>query len=732
MLRIIFFIFLLVLSNVQAVEAEKVIYAADHNTGKVVKFKEDGTPLWEFPNRSAHDVQVLANGNILINPRSVQEVSPEKEIVWEVGPPLVMHAEACQRLPNGNTMIADNGTHTVIDITPDKKVVWKYDVPGGANMRMVRRLENGNTLICASSSNVVLEVNPQKEIVWKYQLPFPYLAERLENGDTLISSGDGAGQRGYFLIQVDKDGNTVWQYGGENAPKEEQLNWPSGFSRQADGTIYVSECRSALIRVISPDRKTFRIIKSPAMEHAATIVVVDEEKDQPASAPPEDQSRAVHVFDFIAAPFPGHPDGRSKELWGYNGQFPGPEIRVKEGDRIRVNVKNQLPVPTSIHWHGMKQKHNWRMDGVTPVSHAPIEPGASFTYEFVAEPAGTHWYHSHTGVQYSEGLYGPLIVEAKTEDYDYDREQVLMVGDWFFEKSDDIFKNIKNGVYMKVEKPGNGPAKPDYGDVPFESFVFNGKGRSPDGLLGELNTFVVEKGETIRFRIINSSSTYALKLQIDGHPMTVIESDGHPVQPTTVDGITIDIGERFDVLVKANGSGTHAIRAATLGGQTSTALLQYKDSSATKPAQNVFWGSTIAGTSLTAPNPVDLPDTGERTVELNFSGSMKPYTWRINGQEFPDRPPVEVKRGEHIRFVMKNPTMMAHPFHLHGHYFRVLGRPAEINLQNPPLKDTITVPAKDDLVIQFDADNPGKWFFHCHIEWHLGIGMALVVEYPDL
>jgi streptogramin lyase len=276
-LRGCFSLIVLLLALPAVARAEKHIYAADHNTGKVVKFKEDGTPLWDFPNRSAHDVQVLANGNILINPRSVQEVSPQKEIVWEVGPPIVLHAEACQRLPNGNTMVADNAAHTVMDITPDKKVVWKYDVPGGANMRMVRRLPNGNTLICASSSHVVLEVNPQKEIVWKYELPFPYLAERLDNGDTLISSGDGAGQRGYYLIQVDKDGKTVWQYGGENAPQEEQLNWPSGFSRQADGTIYVSECLSALIRVISPDRKTFRIIKSPVMEHAATIVVVDEE-----------------------------------------------------------------------------------------------------------------------------------------------------------------------------------------------------------------------------------------------------------------------------------------------------------------------------------------------------------------------------------------------------------------------------------------------------------------------
>ena len=264
------------LGSAAAARAEIHIYAADHNTGKVVKFKEDGTLLWDFPNRNAHDVQVLPNGNVLINPGSVQEVSPAKEIVWEVGKPIVQNAEACQRLANGNTMIADNGAHTVIDVTPTKEVVWQYDVPGKAGMRQVRRLANGNTLICASTAHVVLEVSPEKQVVWKYELPFPYLAQRLANGNTLISSGEGAGQKGYYLIEVDSAGQTVWKYGGADAPKDEQLNWPSGFARLADGTIYVSECHSALIRAISPDRKTFRIIKSPAMKHAATIVVVDE------------------------------------------------------------------------------------------------------------------------------------------------------------------------------------------------------------------------------------------------------------------------------------------------------------------------------------------------------------------------------------------------------------------------------------------------------------------------
>ena len=136
----------------------------------------------------------------------------------------------------------------------------------------------------------------------------------------------------------------------------------------------------------------------------ANSLVHGQEQKQIPSEDSVDHVPALHEFNFTAEAFPGRPDGRPKELWGYNRQFPGPEIRVREGDRIRVHVKNELPAPTSIHWHGMKQRNSWQMDGVTPVSHVPIEPGGSFTYEFVAEPAGTHWYHSHTGVQYSEGL----------------------------------------------------------------------------------------------------------------------------------------------------------------------------------------------------------------------------------------------------------------------------------------------------------------------------------------
>jgi hypothetical protein len=269
-------------SFTKSLPAENHIFCADHNNKKLIKIKEDGTLLWEFPNNNGHDVQLLKNGNVLIVTGEVQEVTPEKQIVWRVGKPTVQNAEAAQRLDNGHTVIADNGTHAVIELNGKNEEIWRFEVPNGNHrphptMRQVRRLANGNTLICASTEDEVWEVTPEKKIVWRYKIPFPYLATRLDSGNTLISSGDGYGSpRGYYLIEVDPAGQTVWKYGGDDAPADQKLNWPSGFVRMPDGTTYVSEAQGADIKVISHDKKLLRTIKSPAMAHPCTLVIVDE------------------------------------------------------------------------------------------------------------------------------------------------------------------------------------------------------------------------------------------------------------------------------------------------------------------------------------------------------------------------------------------------------------------------------------------------------------------------
>jgi hypothetical protein len=266
-----------------ATAGERHIIVADHETKKVIKIKDDGTLLWDARNDNGHDVQLLANGNLLIVcGRTVQEVGPDKKVVHEIGKPVVEVAESAQRLKNGHTVVADNGKMRVVELDDKDEVVWSYDVPNTnkrptPTMRQVRRLDNGNTLICASTEDEVIEVTPEKKVVWRYAVPFPYLATRLDNGNTLISSGSGYGSKeGYFLVEVDKDGKEVWKYGGADAPAEQKLNWPSGFVRLANGNTLISVARDGLIREVTADKKTVQTIKSPAMKHPCTLVVVEE------------------------------------------------------------------------------------------------------------------------------------------------------------------------------------------------------------------------------------------------------------------------------------------------------------------------------------------------------------------------------------------------------------------------------------------------------------------------
>ncbi|HEY2881406.1 MAG TPA: multicopper oxidase family protein [Pirellulales bacterium] len=502
---------------------------------------------------------------------------------------------------------------------------------------------------------------------------------------------------------------------------------------------------------------------------------------------PQVAQYALKIVSTTAAP-----DGRSREVFCYDGKIPGPVIRAKEGQTLKIKVANQLKVPSSIHWHGMHQPGTWQMDGVDGVSHPPIPPGEEFTYEFKATPAGTHWYHSHTGVQYSDGLFGPLIVDEATPPAKYDREETLLINDWFLAQSDAILAGLlkksdkmagmagakkadddksmpkgtgdmkgmaakdagkktdgmKSVMAPKAAKPDMAKgdmaksdgaksgmagmamgAKPDYGDVPFESGLINGQGHF--GKSGDSAPAVVKvkRGETLRLRLISGASTYQFRFQIDGHPLTVIASDGAPLTPVEVDSLLLSPGERYDVLLKANGNKATWIRAVTLDGNEVKAILLYTDGQTGEIASGpVVWGKReLKPTQMKSPTPVKLDDTPQE-IKFTLGGTMSPYAWNINGQEWPKADPIKLAADQPVRFIMENPTMMDHPFHLHGHYFRVLGSPDNLNLTDPPEKDSINIPAKSTVVLQWRTINPGHWFFHCHIEWHLATGMARVIE----
>jgi FtsP/CotA-like multicopper oxidase with cupredoxin domain len=439
--------------------------------------------------------------------------------------------------------------------------------------------------------------------------------------------------------------------------------------------------------------------------------------------------RPSDEFVLRASHFQAAPDGRRREVMGYNGRLPGPVLRVKEGNTLRVKVVNELgDVPTSIHWHGMHQPGTFRMDGVPEVSAPPIPAGQDFLYQFRATPAGTHWYHSHVGVQYGNGLFGPLIVEEREPIAAYDREEILFLNDWFLQPGDTLLADIRKGAFMKMPGKSDGNEKLDVADVPFQSALINGKGRAPGNTTAPLTVVGVKKGETVRLRLINGSSTYTFRFQVDGHPLTVIATDGAPMAPVPVDNLVLAVGERYDVLLKADQGGVHWVRVVTPDGHEARAVLRYAGAAAGEPeATPVRWGARLLRPDqMRARGPVPLPAQPKEMI-LRLGGSMKPYRWSINEEFYPQAAVLDLPRGEWVRMVFRNPTGMDHPFHLHGHYFYVLGKPGALNLKDPVHKDTVNVPARGELVIQWQATNPGRWFFHCHIEWHLATGMARVI-----
>jgi FtsP/CotA-like multicopper oxidase with cupredoxin domain len=432
--------------------------------------------------------------------------------------------------------------------------------------------------------------------------------------------------------------------------------------------------------------------------------------------------------------FRGAPDGREREVWGYDGQLPGPVIRAREGETLRVKVINELGTPTTVHWHGMHQPGTWQMDGVADVSQAPIPAGAEFVYEYKATPAGTHWYHAHVGVQYGNGLFGPLVVDDPAPIAAYDREETLLINDWFWQPGEEELARLLKGGSGKMPGMDRMPKKdmkagPDLGDIPFQSGLINGKGRATPDSKSPLTEVRVEKGETVRLRLINGSSTYALRFQVDGHPLAVIASDGQPMKPVSVDNLVMDVGETYDVLLKADQEGARWIRAVTLAGNPILAVLRYAGAAPAEPEEGaVQWGPrALRPEDMRSRESVTLA-AQPREISLTLGGSMMPYRWSINEQFYPDADPIDIQKDEPVRFVIRNPTRMSHPFHLHGHSFYVLGKPGALNRTDPVLKDTVSVPPQSDLVLQWVANNPGRWFWHCHIEWHMATGMARVVQ----
>jgi FtsP/CotA-like multicopper oxidase with cupredoxin domain len=403
-----------------------------------------------------------------------------------------------------------------------------------------------------------------------------------------------------------------------------------------------------------------------------------------------------------------------------NGQYPGPEIRLREGSMLRVEVENTLAnEPTSIHWHGLLLPAS--MDGVPHVSIFPIAPKRVFVYEYPLLQSGTYWYHSHWRLQEQIGMAGPFVIEAKDEPLRVDHDVVVFLGDWLHRSPYATLDALKKNPKPMSTGAKMADAKPDQADIQYDAFLLNGRAsRDPW-------TYKAGTGERIRLRIVNAAASTYFRLHLDGHPLTITHADGQAVEPVEVDQLQMGMAESYDAVVTLSGSGSYTLHAVAIDGSGQAIGVLHTPDTPAKPnlAMSTFHGRALSYSNLRALTPTILPPGPVRPFTLALQGNMAKYVWTINGQVYPKADPLVIGRGDRVQLELRNETSMWHPMHLHGHFFRVLQGAGD----RAPLKHSVSVAPRETVRIEFTADNPGRWFFHCHNLYHLEAGMARVFEY---
>ncbi|KAF7362996.1 Laccase I [Mycena venus] len=465
------------------------------------------------------------------------------------------------------------------------------------------------------------------------------------------------------------------------------------------------------------------------------------------------------------------PDGYSRNTALAGGTFPGPLITNTKDLPFAINVENYLTDPTmylstSIHWHGLFQKNTSWADGVSFVTQCPIVPDHSFLYEFSAPgQAGTYWYHSHLSTQYCDGVRGPLVIYDPEDPQKYlydidDASTVITLADWYHYAS-------------KTAPPPNLPVSNSTlinGWSEFHTVFLYRPGlpifKQPRSPLAVIN---VVHGLRYRFRLVSISCAPNFVFSIDGHSLTIIEVDGVNHEPLTVDSIQIFTGQRYSFVlnatqavdnywVRANPDMASAVNTGFEGGINS-AILRYHGAPDVEPTTtNATSTKPLVETALRPliPQPAPgggYPGGGDVNLNLNITFNFTDFEFEINGASFnPPNVPVllQILSGAQSAQDLLPPGSVytlppnkvieisipggspaaPHPFHLHGHNFWVVRSAgnSSYNWDNPVIRDVVsTGPSpNDNVTIRFVTDNAGPWFLHCHIDWHLDIGLAIV------
>jgi FtsP/CotA-like multicopper oxidase with cupredoxin domain len=423
-------------------------------------------------------------------------------------------------------------------------------------------------------------------------------------------------------------------------------------------------------------------------------------------------------------------DNPQTAVWAYDGQVPGPTLRLRQGEPVRIVVENKLDEATTVHWHGIRLPN--AMDGVPGLTQPPIRPGESFTYGFTPPDAGTFWYHPHANSlrQLGRGLAGVLIVD-EAEPIAVDRDIVWMLADWRLTEDGQIAAGFGNA--MEAAMSGRvGNAVTLNGAAPVEERV--------------------RAGERVRLRLVNSSLARIMALRFEDHRPVVLAIDGQPCAPHEPSGGRLLLGPamRIDLLLDMRGAPGRRYRV----------IDDFYDGLAYRLVEIAYdeappLRAQPLETPLALPrNPLPEPDlAAAERHELVLQGGMMsgmggmmgggmmgggmsgmgPATWAINGMSMTGdghagMPPLlTLKLGRSYVLTLRNETAWWHPMHLHGHSFLVARRNG-VPVPHRHWADTVLVPPKETVDIAFVADNPGDWMLHCHVTDHQVTGLMTVLR----
>jgi len=423
----------------------------------------------------------------------------------------------------------------------------------------------------------------------------------------------------------------------------------------------------------------------------------------------------------------------------YNGQFPGPLLRFKEGQRVVVDVHNDTDTPELVHWHGQMIPSD--VDGAAEEGTPFIPAHGTSRIAFVPRPAGFRFYHTHVvaGGDLNRGTYtgqaGPLYIEPKENPGAYDREVFLVLKEFLpsFSKGGDMAMDFLTGTPIKElqaigkQADDKNPGPKGY-EVGYDLFSINGK------MLGKGEPVRVKQGERVLFHVLNASAGEIRSLALPGHVFRIVALDGNPV-PTqaTVPVLWLGTAERISAIVEMNHPGVWVMGdlADDDRGHGMGIVVEYAGSKGqpqwVKP-KPYHWDYTLFGRSGATSGASD--ETIEMTIVKN-NGALNGFNqWTVNGEAFSMetmKPMMTVHEGRRYRLKFRNASDDIHPLHLHRHSFevtRIGGKPTA-----GVIKDVVMLGGYQEVEFDFLADNPGDTLFHCHQQLHMDFGFMVLFKY---